>query len=51
MNKKNSSSSETIRTTDTERRKGKACGRLVINILKLFRICRKPKKKREKRTG
>ena len=42
-----SQSSDTLRTTPTERKKAKIVYRLVINILKCFRICKK-EPKREK---
>ena len=46
---KKTDSQETIQTTDSMKKKGKLCSRLVINMLKIFRICTtcksKPKSK------
>ena len=41
---KNKSESFSIRTTKTMREKAQLAGRCVINILKFWRICCKPKK-------
>ena len=51
---KKTDSQETIQTTDSMKKKGKLCSRLVINMLKIFRICTtcksKPKSKWRKST-
>ena len=38
-------SNESIKTSATLRAKGKAISRLCINIIKIFRMCKKSKKK------
>ena len=42
-----SESTETIQTTDSMKRKGKFCSRIVINILKIFKICKRCKGKQK----
>ena len=37
-------SSETLRTTTSERRKGKLIARFFITLFKCFRVCKKHKK-------
>ena len=38
-------SSETLRTTDTMKRRAHLCSRFVITVMKLFRLCGKRKQK------
>ena len=50
MTKQKKDSSETLRTTDTMRRRAHLCSRFVINVMKLFRLCGKSKRKPPKNT-
>jgi len=43
-NKQNNSSSETLRTTASERKKAKLVQRCFINLLKCWRVCVKTRK-------
>ena len=44
---KKTDSQETIQTTDSMKKKGKLCSRMVITILKFFRICKRCKGKQK----
>ena len=42
----NSSSSDTLHTTKSERQKGEILKRCFINMMKCFRICKKTRKRK-----